>query len=565
MEAFNDLQRNWAKRFPHSKLSLIWEEDVRTLLSTHRQRVAQLREELEQEEFLVQYFERYLSDAKRSTSRDKANNNSHNFADTNAGLENGDSASRNRNSNGVDGTCSNGLSDACATSSPGDKPPDSNYGKVRSAQSELAASQNKAAPQPPTNGDTDEHGKPYVTVIADSTLTSSCCRRGVVGSLRRRRPKRAKWPPPVQVTQLAQKEPCSPTSEPVAAPAVQNQPSPGTCEPNSTKNSATEPQPAFSTFKPPAGAGGALPNLPPSYQESVGTRGGLGETPATDDAADDQDGCDVIYDTVAFDDEGSSSKGADDEDHDVGISPEPDYVEFGKFERRGSSGPFLDEDRRLPLVSGSATTTSSSSATYENITLLKASESMDSEEDDGASILRSMSSDTELDHDAGTATTGSDHSGAGSGGRADRGKAEELLDVDSGKTLQLFSEDTLLRNLGALRTVDIVHENSPRRRVPLDRRVLLPLSGEEIALCRVPLEQLPVRGTATTTRALPLPAAEDRCLSSGRGREMTSELSVACVPLARWRSKGREHTRFRHAVPGTLSSARDLAEARAAS
>ncbi|XP_042146872.1 active breakpoint cluster region-related protein [Ixodes scapularis] len=459
MEAFNDLQRNWAKRFPHSKLSLIWEEDVRTLLSTHRQRVAQLREELEQEEFLVQYFERYLSDAKRSTSRDKANNNSHNFADTNAGLENGDSASRNRNSNGVDGTCSNGLSDACATSSPGDKPPDSNYGKVRSAQSELAASQNKAAPQPPTNGDTDEHGKPYVTVIAVSGFTRSAASNAesvsstpktdsasfegldaheLLLQARRRRkpptppPKRAKWPPPAQVNQLAQKEPSSPTSEPVAAPAVQNQPSPGTCEPNSTKNSATEPQPAFSTFKPPAGAGGALPNFPPSYQESVGTREGLGETPATNDAADDQDGCDVIYDTVAFDDEGSSSKGADDEDHDVGISPEPDYVEFGKFERRGSSGPFLDEDRRPPLVSGSATTTSSSSATYENITLLKASESMDSEEDDGASILRSMSSDTELDHDAGTATTGSDHSGAGSGGRADRGKAEELLDVDSG-------------------------------------------------------------------------------------------------------------------------------------
>ncbi|EEC14821.1 dentin phosphoryn, putative [Ixodes scapularis] len=464
MEAFNDLQRNWAKRFPHSKLSLIWEEDVRTLLSTHRQRVAQLREELEQEEFLVQYFERYLSDAKRSTSRDKANNNSHNFADTNAGLENGDSASRNRNSNGVDGTCSNGLSDACVTSSPGDKPPDSNYGKVRSAQSELAASQNKAAPQPPTNGDTDEHGKPYVTVIAVSGFTRSAASNAesvsstpktdsasfegldaheLLLQARRRRkpptppPKRAKWPPPAQVNQLAQKEPSSPTSEPVAAPAVQNQPSPGTCEPNSTKNSATEPQPAFSTFKPPAGAGGALPNFPPSYQESVGTREGLGETPATNDAADDQDGCDVIYDTVAFDDEGSSSKGADDEDHDVGISPEPDYVEFGKFERRGSSGPFLDEDRRPPLVSGSATTTSSSSATYENITLLKASESMDSEEDDGASILRSMSSDTELDHDAGTATTGSDHSGAGSGGRADRGKAEELLDVDSGECLAL--------------------------------------------------------------------------------------------------------------------------------
>lgn len=140
--------------------------------------------------------------------------------------------------------------------------------------------------------------------------------------------------------------------------------------------------------------------------------------------ADDQDGYDVIYDTVALDDEACSSKGNDEEDQ--GSSPEPDYVEFGKLER-----PRTARSNSEDAGGGSAPSPVASSATYENMSLLKASESMDSEEDDAASMLRSMSSDAELDQDAGTATTGSDHSG-GRSAELIRCKTEEQLDVDSG-------------------------------------------------------------------------------------------------------------------------------------
>ncbi|OQR80204.1 active breakpoint cluster region-related protein-like [Tropilaelaps mercedesae] len=62
---FSDLQRIWADRFPQDKLSLIFEEDIKTLLATHKARVAQLRKELAQEEFLVEYFERTLNDERQ--------------------------------------------------------------------------------------------------------------------------------------------------------------------------------------------------------------------------------------------------------------------------------------------------------------------------------------------------------------------------------------------------------------------------------------------------------------------------------------------------------------------
>ncbi|XP_022667001.1 active breakpoint cluster region-related protein-like isoform X2 [Varroa destructor] len=62
---FSDLQRSWADRFPQDKLSLIFEEDMKTLLTTHKARVAQLRKELAQEEFLVEYFERALNDERQ--------------------------------------------------------------------------------------------------------------------------------------------------------------------------------------------------------------------------------------------------------------------------------------------------------------------------------------------------------------------------------------------------------------------------------------------------------------------------------------------------------------------
>ncbi|KAH7960525.1 hypothetical protein HPB49_020939 [Dermacentor silvarum] len=411
MEAFNDLQRHWAKRFPHSKLSLIWEEDLRTLLSTHRQRVAQLREELEQEEFLVQYFERYLSDAervKRSSSRD-------NTGDRKAGSANGDSP---RNSNGV-GT-SNGLPEAAAgvTSSTCEKAASLKRDKAANSAEGQSAS---------VNGTTDEHGKPYVTVIAVSGFTRSASSErsgssaaaastGSTSSthaaaetqeLRRRRkpptppPKRAKWPPPSVVSQLAQND------------AAQS-----------------DVLPAFSTFRP-ASQLASAPSHPPAARPH-GYPQPLREAPPPPTApviepTDDQDGYDVIYDTVALDDEACSSKGADEEDQ--GSSPEPDYVEFGKLERPRAVRSASDD-----AGGGSVPSPVASSATYENMALLvKASESMDSEEDDAASMLRSMSSDAELDQDAGTATTGSDHSGSG-GRSADlhRCKTEEQLDVDSG-------------------------------------------------------------------------------------------------------------------------------------
>lgn len=442
MEAFNDLQRHWAKRFPHSKLSLIWEEDLRTLLSTHRQRVAQLREELEQEEFLVQYFERYLSDAervKRSSSRD-------NTGDRKAGSANGDSP---RNSNGV-GT-SNGLPEAAAgvTSSTCEKAASLKRDKAANSAEGQSAS---------VNGTTDEHGKPYVTVIAVSGFTRSASSErsgssaaaastGSTSSthaaaetqeLRRRRkpptppPKRAKWPPPSVVSQLAQNDAVATSDAAESAAAAAVPPSndgPSQSEPAASK-AQSDVLPAFSTFRP-ASQLASAPSHPPAARPH-GYPQPLREAPPPPTApviepTDDQDGYDVIYDTVALDDEACSSKGADEEDQ--GSSPEPDYVEFGKLERPRAVRSASDD-----AGGGSVPSPVASSATYENMALLvKASESMDSEEDDAASMLRSMSSDAELDQDAGTATTGSDHSGSG-GRSADlhRCKTEEQLDVDSG-------------------------------------------------------------------------------------------------------------------------------------
>ncbi|XP_077509422.1 rho GTPase activating protein at 1A [Amblyomma americanum] len=421
MEAFNDLQRNWAKRFPHSKLSLIWEEDLRTLLSTHRQRVAQLREELEQEEFLVQYFEKYLSDAervKRSSSRDKS-------GDKNAGPEHGDNP---RNSNGV-GT-SNGLPEAAAvgvTSPVCEKVADSKHDKPASSTECQSV-----------NGVTDEHGKPYVTVIAVSGFTRSSTseRNSASGpttapaadaqdsqSRRRRKPptpppKRAKWPPSSVVSQLGQSDTpatasSAEASEPVASPADCLSKSE-----SATARTQSDVPPAFSTFRPasqPAAPSSAqpAPTRPHGYPAREAPPPPTPPTPT--DAS--EDGYDVIYDTVALeDDEACSSKGGEEED--AGFSPEPDYVEFGKLERPHTARSGSDD------AGGSAPSPVASPATYENMALLKASESMDSEEDDAASMLRSMSSDAELDQDAGTATTGS----------ADlhRCKTEEQLDVDSG-------------------------------------------------------------------------------------------------------------------------------------
>ncbi|XP_078044735.1 rho GTPase activating protein at 1A isoform X3 [Augochlora pura] len=65
MSVFGDFQRVWVQRFPDSALPAAWEEDVRANLVKHKQKVSALREELEKEEFYVEYLERLLADVER--------------------------------------------------------------------------------------------------------------------------------------------------------------------------------------------------------------------------------------------------------------------------------------------------------------------------------------------------------------------------------------------------------------------------------------------------------------------------------------------------------------------
>ncbi|XP_051154805.1 active breakpoint cluster region-related protein isoform X2 [Leptopilina boulardi] len=65
MSIFGDFQRVWVQRFPDSALPAAWEEDVRANLVKHQHKVAALREELEKEEFYVEYLERLLADVER--------------------------------------------------------------------------------------------------------------------------------------------------------------------------------------------------------------------------------------------------------------------------------------------------------------------------------------------------------------------------------------------------------------------------------------------------------------------------------------------------------------------
>lgn len=62
MSVFGDFQKVWFKRFPDSALPAAWEEDVRANLTKHKQKVSLLKEELDKEEFYVEYLERLLSD-----------------------------------------------------------------------------------------------------------------------------------------------------------------------------------------------------------------------------------------------------------------------------------------------------------------------------------------------------------------------------------------------------------------------------------------------------------------------------------------------------------------------
>lgn len=65
MSVFSDFQSAWSKKFPGCELPKAWEEDVRGNLSKHRQKVTLLKEDLEKEEFYVEYLERLLADVER--------------------------------------------------------------------------------------------------------------------------------------------------------------------------------------------------------------------------------------------------------------------------------------------------------------------------------------------------------------------------------------------------------------------------------------------------------------------------------------------------------------------
>lgn len=69
MSVFRDFQSAWAVRFPGCELPLAWEEDVRSNLEKHRSRVSLLKEQLEKEEFYVEYLERLLSDVEKGRTK----------------------------------------------------------------------------------------------------------------------------------------------------------------------------------------------------------------------------------------------------------------------------------------------------------------------------------------------------------------------------------------------------------------------------------------------------------------------------------------------------------------
>ncbi|XP_043470847.1 active breakpoint cluster region-related protein isoform X2 [Leptopilina heterotoma] len=112
MSIFGDFQRVWVQRFPDSALPAAWEEDVRANLVKHQHKVAALREELEKEEFYVEYLERLLADVERhkrlannSTTESKAScteSPSQSFHTAENSLNESSTIKNNENENTVD-------------------------------------------------------------------------------------------------------------------------------------------------------------------------------------------------------------------------------------------------------------------------------------------------------------------------------------------------------------------------------------------------------------------------------------------------------------------------------
>lgn len=65
MSVFSDFQRMWLQRFPENSLSNEWEKDVKANLIRHKQKIVDLRKELEQEKLYVEYLERLLDDVEQ--------------------------------------------------------------------------------------------------------------------------------------------------------------------------------------------------------------------------------------------------------------------------------------------------------------------------------------------------------------------------------------------------------------------------------------------------------------------------------------------------------------------
>lgn len=71
MSVFQEFQKLWAERFPWQD---DWEEDVRGLLITHRRKITELQNELEQENLYCSYLEKLLSDVEKIKKSTTSNN-----------------------------------------------------------------------------------------------------------------------------------------------------------------------------------------------------------------------------------------------------------------------------------------------------------------------------------------------------------------------------------------------------------------------------------------------------------------------------------------------------------
>lgn len=65
MSVFSDFQRLWQQKFPDSDLSSAWIEDVNLSLTRHKEKIAELTKELEQEQLYVEYLERLLDEVEK--------------------------------------------------------------------------------------------------------------------------------------------------------------------------------------------------------------------------------------------------------------------------------------------------------------------------------------------------------------------------------------------------------------------------------------------------------------------------------------------------------------------